>query len=74
MTPDDARAILSAASAGWYKSTASQGSDGCVEVNNTAAPGYVGIRDSKLGAASPVLVMTSAGFQRFLAFVTTQPR
>lgn len=67
---DDARAVLSAASAGWYKSSASQGESGCVEVNHAAVPGYVGVRDSKLGGRSPVLLMTAAGFQQFLTFVT----
>lgn len=37
----------------WRKSSRSQGESGCVET--AEAPGHIGVRDTKLGAASPVL-------------------
>jgi hypothetical protein len=54
---DAARAALHTAD-GWRKSTFSGGQNGCVEVNSTV-PGYTGIRDSKLGSGSPVLVFNA---------------
>ena len=42
---------------GWYKSSASGGQGECVEVNTTV-PGWVGVRDSKLGPSSPILAFT----------------
>ncbi len=53
----------------WRKSTRSQGENGCVEV--AAVPGLTGVRDSKLGASSPVLSMTDTSFRAFLADVKT---
>lgn len=44
--------------AGWFKASRSGGQNGCVEVNLTL-PHVVGVRDSKLGARSPVLVFTA---------------
>ncbi|MFI5614993.1 DUF397 domain-containing protein [Amycolatopsis sp. NPDC051903] len=38
----------------WRKSRHSGDNGGCVEVNDSV-PGVIGIRDSKLGSASPVL-------------------
>jgi hypothetical protein len=65
MNHEQAHAAISAAT-GWYKAQASQGQNGCVEVNQTI-PGYVGVRDSKLGAASPVLAFTAHEFTAFLS-------
>ncbi|RSM39220.1 DUF397 domain-containing protein [Amycolatopsis balhimycina DSM 5908] len=42
---------------GWFKSSASGGQGECVEVN-TATTEWVGVRDSKLGAGSPVLAFS----------------
>ncbi len=43
----------------WHKSSYSNGGqNGCVEANHSL-PGHVGVRDSKLGVASPVLTITS---------------
>jgi hypothetical protein len=54
MNRDQATAALTTAT-GWCKSSYSQGQNGCVEVT-TELPGWVGVRDSKLGTDSPVLV------------------
>jgi hypothetical protein len=51
---------------GWKKSNRSQGEGGCVEVT-TAIPGWVGIRDTKLGPASPILAVTDTGWTALLA-------
>ncbi|MEU9690944.1 DUF397 domain-containing protein [Amycolatopsis japonica] len=50
---------------GWWKSSYSAGASGCVEVNNTV-PGFVGIRDSKLGEQSPVLVFEQHEMRAFV--------
>jgi hypothetical protein len=61
MNNDAARTALRTAP-GWYKASASQGQNGCVEINTTlTASGIVGVRDSKLGDASPILVFSPAG-------------
>jgi Domain of unknown function (DUF397) len=51
--------------AGWRKSSYSQGQNGCVEVT-TELPGWVGVRDSKLGASSPLLPSSTAQWTAFL--------
>lgn len=48
----------------WRKSRHSSGNDNCVEVG--AAPGWRGVRDSKLGGAGPVLAFERAAFAAFL--------
>jgi hypothetical protein len=49
----------------WHKSTFSGGENGgCVEV--ASIPGYVGVRDTKLGAASPIVVFTVAEWDAFV--------
>jgi len=53
--PDALAALASAPS--WRKSTHSDKADGCVEIS-TDVPGWVGVRDSKLGPRSPVLAFT----------------
>ncbi|WP_033442998.1 DUF397 domain-containing protein [Saccharothrix sp. NRRL B-16314] len=50
---------------GWRKSSYSQSANGCVEVGST--PTAVGVRDSKLGDASPVLSFSPKAFRAFLA-------
>ncbi|MBB5850016.1 DUF397 domain-containing protein [Amycolatopsis umgeniensis] len=50
---------------GWWKSSYSAGSAGCVEVNDTI-PGFVGMRDSKLGEKSPVLVFEPHEIRAFV--------
>jgi hypothetical protein len=52
---DQALAKLTNA-AGWHKSSYSQAQNNCVEVT-TELPGWVGVRDSKLGADSPLLAL-----------------
>jgi len=65
MSTEAARAALTAtASTGWRKSTRSGGQNGCVEINRV--PGYAGVRDSKLGDASPVLVFSGTALQAML--------
>lgn len=64
MTYAEALAALGAAE-GWYKSSASGGQGECVEVNTTTTE-WVGVRDSKLGAGSPVLVFSRAQWRAAL--------
>jgi hypothetical protein len=61
-----ARAALSSTSSGWFKSSFSGGQNGCVEFNFTV-PGFAGVRDSKLGDASPVLVFKAKDLNAMLA-------
>lgn len=63
MTHADAvQALITAAN--WGKSTFSGNNGGCVEV--ATLPGWVGVRDTKLGDASPVLAFTNAEWIAFL--------
>jgi hypothetical protein len=49
----------------WHKSTFSGGENsGCVEV--ASIPGFVGVRDTKLGATSPILAFTNAEWEAFV--------
>jgi len=68
MSTHAARVALTTATTGWFKSSRSGGQNGCVEVNLTV-PGYAGVRDSKLGDASPVLVVTRKALQAMLGLV-----
>ncbi|QIZ36132.1 DUF397 domain-containing protein [Saccharopolyspora sp. ASAGF58] len=53
---------------GWHKAQASSGTgNGCVEVGY--APGYRGVRDSKLGEASPVMAFDHRNWSAFLTAV-----
>ncbi len=61
-----ARQTLADTTTDWVKSSSSQGANSCIEFNFTV-PGYVGVRDSKLGDASPVLVFTAAELDAMLA-------
>ncbi|MGH3888121.1 MAG: DUF397 domain-containing protein [Pseudonocardiaceae bacterium] len=65
MNHNKAAAELTTA-AGWRKSSYSQGANGCVEVT-TELPGWVGVRDSKLGTDSPVLSFTRSEWRATLA-------
>ena len=65
MKHDQAAAAMTTA-AGWRKSSYSQGQNGCVEVT-TELPGWVGVRDSKLGAESPVLAFNLSEWRAMLA-------
>jgi len=67
MDPITARDALTAPS-GWFKSSYSGGQNGCVELN-LSIPGHAGVRDSKLGDASPVLVVTARQMTTFLNVV-----
>ncbi len=50
---------------GWRKSSYSKGANDCMEIT-TAVPGWVGVRDSKLGASSPLLPFSTAQWTAFL--------
>lgn len=65
MNHDHTLAALTTA-AGWRKSSYSQAINGCVEVT-TELPGWVGVRDSKLGTDSPVLACTRSQWRATLA-------
>ncbi|MCA1192074.1 MULTISPECIES: DUF397 domain-containing protein [unclassified Saccharopolyspora] len=54
-------------SVAWRKSLYSSGNHNCVEVATVAAG--TGIRDSKLGAAGPVLAFGHGAFDDFLAAI-----
>lgn len=64
MKHEDALVALTQAG-GWRKSSYSQGANDCVEV--TTVPGWVGLRDSKLGDASPLLAFNLAEWRAMLA-------
>lgn len=67
MRHEDAVAALAAAD-NWHKATFSGGANsGCVEVGTI--PGYYGVRDTKLGDASPVLAFNPVEWQAFVAGV-----
>lgn len=68
MNADEARAAL-AESASWRKASYSQGESACVEI--AEAGGWIGVRDSKLGDASPILTFTPAEFAAFRNGVKT---
>ncbi|MBB5153302.1 DUF397 domain-containing protein [Saccharopolyspora phatthalungensis] len=51
----------------WRKSSRSSGNDNCVEVGD--APAAHGVRDSKLGEASPILTFSRRTWSTFLAAV-----
>lgn len=51
---------------GWRKSSHSKGENDCVEVGG-AADGWVGVRDSKLGAAGSVLLVLTDSWRGLLA-------
>ena len=59
-----------ATSSGWVKSTFSGGQNGCVAVNRDV-PGVVGVRDTKLGESSPILVFDVLQWQDWLDEVTS---
>jgi hypothetical protein len=57
-----------AAAVNWRKATYSGGENGgCVEV--AYLPGFVGVRDTKLGECSPVLAFTDTEWKAFVAGV-----
>ncbi|MFB8004789.1 DUF397 domain-containing protein [Nocardia sp. NPDC056000] len=47
----------------WFKSSFSAGGEACVEAAHLG--GSVGVRDSKLGTASPVLIFDGSTWDRF---------
>jgi Domain of unknown function (DUF397) len=56
-----------ASMANWRKSSYSHSQNGCVEIG--AVQGIWGIRDSKLGAASPILSVRDKDFRSFIRAV-----
>jgi hypothetical protein len=63
MNYDAALAALSSA-AGWRKSTWSEQANACVELTTEVA-GWIGVRDSKLGARSPILAFSATEWAAF---------
>lgn len=49
----------------WRKSRRSHAANGCVEVGTSTD--HVGVRDSKLGSTSPVLLFTASEWSEFTA-------
>jgi uncharacterized protein DUF397 len=67
MDYEDTVAALAAAT-NWHKASYSGGENGgCVEVG--AIPGFVGVRDTKLGTRSPILAFIESEWRAFLAGV-----
>lgn len=67
MRYEDAVTALAAAT-DWHKASHSDDfQNGCVEVGTV--PGLVGVRDTKLGDASPILAFTEAEWAAFTAGV-----
>ncbi|WP_173139680.1 DUF397 domain-containing protein [Kibdelosporangium persicum] len=67
MRYEDAITALAVAT-NWRKASFSQGQEnGCVEVGSV--PGLVGVRDTRLGTASPVLAFASREWKAFLVGV-----
>lgn len=66
MTHDAAVGALAAATT-WRKASYSAANGGCVEV--ATVPGWVGVRDTKLGPDSPVLAFTPHEWDAFTAGV-----
>ncbi|MFE5565700.1 DUF397 domain-containing protein [Amycolatopsis japonica] len=62
MDNEDANAAL-AESANWRKASYSK-ENACVEVGSV--PGMIGVRDTKLGAASPILTFDPAEWVAFV--------
>jgi hypothetical protein len=62
MKYEDAIAALAHAT-NWHKASYSKENGGCVEIGSV--PGAIGVRDTKLGAASPILVFTPATWAPF---------
>ncbi|MEV0466510.1 DUF397 domain-containing protein [Nocardia tengchongensis] len=52
----------------WFKSSKSQGGETCVEAAHLIG-GSVGVRDSKLGELSPILVFDGLVWDRFTTAV-----
>ncbi|MGW4529157.1 DUF397 domain-containing protein [Amycolatopsis sp. NPDC004378] len=63
MKYEDAVAALAHAT-NWHKASYSAKENGCVEVGSV--PGLVGVRDTKLGAASPILAFDPTEWDAFL--------
>lgn len=62
MKNEDAVAALAHAT-NWHKASYSAKENGCVEVGSVLDT--IGVRDTKFGAASPILAFTSAEWEAF---------
>lgn len=59
---------------GWHKSTRSGGGEDCVEQGIDKAAGAVGIRDTKMGNASPILEFSGDQWLTFVADIKANER
>jgi len=66
----DQAAVELTTAAEWRKSSYSQGENNCMEVT-TELPGWVGVRDSKLGTNSPLLAVTHSQWHATLTAAHT---
>jgi hypothetical protein len=69
VTHQDALTALEQATT-WRKSSHSEGANTCVEITDEL-PGWIGVRDSKLGPDSPILAFTHAEWTAFTTAVHT---
>ncbi|GDY32378.1 DUF397 domain-containing protein [Gandjariella thermophila] len=67
MNREDALAALAEA-ANWRTSTRTGQGQNCVEITEDVS-GWVGVRDSKLGATSPILAFTASAWRSLIVRV-----
>ncbi|HEX7658381.1 MAG TPA: DUF397 domain-containing protein [Pseudonocardiaceae bacterium] len=62
--------VGSATISNWHKASYSQGANTCVEVGSTDT--VIGVRDTKLGPASPILTFDAMNWAMFTASLSAE--